>query len=91
VVGIINSFQSIGAAGSASLAVVAPGITEALIATAAGLFAAIPATVAYNYFVGELRHILGDVDQFRVELEEDMIELVSGGNPQAQDTNELGG
>ena len=91
VVGIINSFQSIGAAGSASLAVVAPGIAEALIATAVGLFAAIPATVAYNYFVGELRHILGDVDQFSIELQEDMIELVSGGNAPDQDTTEQGG
>jgi hypothetical protein len=47
--------------------------------------------VAYNHFVGELRHILGDVDQFRVELQEDMIELVSGSNPPAQDTTEQGG
>lgn len=91
VIGIINSFQSIGASGSASLAVVAPGIAEALIATAVGLFAAIPATVAYNYFVGELRHILGDVDQFRVELEEDMIELVSGGQTPDNEPQKKGG
>ena len=51
--GIMGSFQKIGATGMASLAVVAPGISEALIATAIGLFAAIPATVAYNYFVTE--------------------------------------
>ncbi len=90
VVGIINAFQSIGSSGSASLAVVAPGIAEALIATAVGLFAAIPATVAYNHFAAELRHILGDVDQFRVELEEDMIDLVSGGNPHNQPGSEQG-
>lgn len=51
--GIMGSFQKIGATGMASLAVVAPGISEALIATGIGLFAAIPATVAYNYFVTE--------------------------------------
>ena len=48
--GIMTSFRSIGLKGSASLAVVAPGIAEALIATAAGLAAAIPAVVAFNYF-----------------------------------------
>jgi biopolymer transport protein TolQ len=53
--GIMSAFQKIGATGSASLAVVAPGISEALIATGIGLFAAIPATVAYNYFVTELK------------------------------------
>jgi hypothetical protein len=55
VVGIINAFTGIGIAGSASLAVVAPGIAEALIATAVGLFAAIPAAVFYNVFVARLR------------------------------------
>ena len=79
VVGIIDSFHSIGQAGSASLAVVAPGIAEALIATGVGLFAAIPATMGYNRFVGELRHIGSDVEQFRRELEEDVVELVSAG------------
>jgi biopolymer transport protein TolQ len=53
--GIMGSFQKIGATGSASLAVVAPGISEALIATAIGLLAAIPATVAYNHFVTEIK------------------------------------
>lgn len=53
--GIMSSFQNIGATGMASLAVVAPGISEALIATAIGLAAAIPATVAYNYFVTEIK------------------------------------
>ena len=72
VVGIINSFQGIGRAGSASLAVVAPGIAEALIATAMGLFAAIPATVFYNYFVAEMRRITAAVDLFTAELESDL-------------------
>lgn len=55
--GIMSSFQKIGATGMASLAVVAPGISEALIATAIGLLAAIPATVAYNYFITEIKKL----------------------------------
>lgn len=51
VIGIMSSFQDIAKSGSASLAVVAPGISEALFATAMGLFAAIPAVVAYNYLI----------------------------------------
>jgi len=53
--GIMNAFQKIGATGSASLAVVAPGISEALITTAIGLVAAIPAVAAYNYFVTRIK------------------------------------
>jgi biopolymer transport protein TolQ len=53
--GIMSAFQQIGATGSASLAVVAPGSSEALITTAVGLFAAIPATVGYNMFVGKIK------------------------------------
>lgn len=53
--GIMSSFQKIGQTGSASLAVVAPGIAEALIATGVGLAAAIPATIAYNAFVTRIR------------------------------------
>lgn len=53
--GIMTSFHKIGQTGSASLAVVAPGISEALIATAIGLAAAIPAVVLYNHFIAEIR------------------------------------
>lgn len=53
--GIMSAFQNIGNTGAASLAVVAPGISEALITTAVGLAAAIPAVMAYNYFVGKFR------------------------------------
>ncbi len=68
VIGIIDAFQHIGAAGSASLAVVAPGIAEALIATAVGLGAAIPATVAYNHFLGRLRPINDSVALFSAQV-----------------------
>lgn len=53
--GIMSSFHKIGATGNASLAVVAPGISEALVATAIGLAAAIPAVVLYNHFVSKIR------------------------------------
>ncbi len=66
--GIINAFVAIGARGSATLAVVAPGIAEALIATAAGLIAAIPAVVAYNWSNNKLRFIRDDLDNFSLEL-----------------------
>ena len=71
-VGIIGAFQGIGRAGSASLAVVAPGIAEALIATAIGLLAAIPATIFYNYFVGELRGITASIELFAADYEVDL-------------------
>lgn len=57
VIGIMNSFQDIAASGSASLSVVAPGISEALFATAMGLFAAIPAVVAYNYLINKIKRM----------------------------------
>jgi biopolymer transport protein TolQ len=72
VIGIINAFQDIARAGSASLAVVAPGIAEALIATAVGLFAAIPATIFYNHFVGQLRGLHSAIDLFGTEYEGDL-------------------
>jgi len=54
--GVMDSFRGIGLQGSANLAVVAPGISEALIATAAGLAAAIPAVMAYNFFVNRVKY-----------------------------------
>ena len=65
--GIMNSFHGIGERGSASLAVVAPGISEALIATAAGLAAAIPAVVAYNYFVQKITLVEAEMNNFSAE------------------------
>ncbi len=66
--GIMNAFQGIGAAGSASLVVVAPGIAEALIATAAGLAAAIPAVISYNYYLSNARRITIQMEDFSEEL-----------------------
>jgi biopolymer transport protein TolQ len=65
--GIMGSFAAIGATGSTSITAVAPGISEALINTAAGLFAAIPALVAYNAFVQRLRRSRGEMEDFTLE------------------------
>ena len=65
--GIINAFQGIGQAGSTSLAVVAPGIAEALIATAAGLFAAIPAVYFYNHLTQKVKEMATALDDFSLE------------------------
>jgi biopolymer transport protein TolQ len=62
--GIMNSFRNIGAKGAANLATVAPGIAEALVATAIGLVAAIPAVMAYNYFVRRIRVVSADMETF---------------------------
>jgi len=67
VVGITIAFQRIGLTGSTSLAVVGPGISEALIATAAGLFAAIPAVVFYNHFVHRVKDFSAAMDDFSLE------------------------
>lgn len=66
--GIIAAFHGIGQQGSASLAVVAPGISEALIATAAGLGAAIPAVIGYNYFINRVKHWATEMDGFTLDL-----------------------
>lgn len=65
--GIMNSFMSIGVTQSASLATVAPGIAEALVATAAGLAAAIPAVIAYNFFTQQINSIERDLEDFSGE------------------------
>lgn len=66
--GIMNTFQGIGLSGSASLAVVAPGISEALVATAAGLAVAIPAVIAYNYFTDRIRVLDSELQSFSSDL-----------------------
>ncbi len=65
--GIMMSFESIQAAGTAGLAVVAPGIADSLIATAAGLFAAIPAVIAYNYYSNKVRLMVNEMSDFTYE------------------------
>ncbi|MBJ6725620.1 protein TolQ [Geomesophilobacter sediminis] len=66
--GIMTAFQGIGQAGSASLATVAPGIAEALIATAIGLVAAIPAVMGYNHFQQKIKVLISEMDSFSTEL-----------------------
>ncbi len=66
--GIMDSFREIGVRGTTSLAVVAPGISEALIATAIGLATAIPAVLAYNYFLGRLKRILSRMENAAIYL-----------------------
>lgn len=65
--GIMTSFQDIGLKGAANLAVVAPGISEALVATAMGLAAAIPAVVAYNHFSNQIRMIESEMNHFSAD------------------------
>jgi biopolymer transport protein TolQ len=67
VLGIIDAFREIGVQGTASIAAVAPGVAEALVATAAGLFAAIPAVVAYNYFLGRVRKQASRMERFGID------------------------
>ena len=77
--GIMNSFHGIGQKGSASLAMVAPGISEALIATAAGLAVAIPAVIAFNYFMQKIRVIESELQSFSADflniVERDLIQV----------------
>ena len=67
VLGIIRAFQNLSGGGSSSLASVGPGIADALVATAAGLFAAIPAAMAYNHFGHVLKELGGQMDDFALE------------------------
>lgn len=67
VIGIMMAFSQIGAQGSTSLSVVAPGIAEALIATAAGLFAAVPAVYFYNDFSNRVKEFASQMDDFALE------------------------
>ncbi len=66
--GIMNTFRAIGATGSTSILTVAPGIAEALVNTAAGLVAAIPALIAYNHLLGKVRHLSRRMEDFELEM-----------------------
>src|SRR5215469_1936066 len=65
--GVMDAFAGLGDAGTASLRAVAPGIAEALITTAAGLFAAIPAVIAYNHYLSNIRGVASRMDNFASE------------------------
>ncbi len=73
--GVVDAFSGLGTAGSATLRAVAPGISEALITTAAGLFVAVPALVAYNQFTARIRVFASAVDDFCRELLNSMEEI----------------
>jgi biopolymer transport protein TolQ len=68
VVGIIKAFEGLGLEKTASIQAVAPGIADALVATAAGLFAAIPAVIAYNQFLNRIKNVAGEMDDYSAEL-----------------------
>ncbi len=66
--GVMDAFAGLGSAGAASLRAVAPGIAEALITTAAGLFTAIPAVVAYNHYLHDIKELATRMDNFAMEV-----------------------
>ncbi len=65
--GVMDAFSGLGEAGASSLRAVAPGIAEALVATAAGLFTAIPAVIAYNHYLHHIRELAARMDNFTAE------------------------
>jgi biopolymer transport protein TolQ len=82
VMGVVDAFSGLGTAGAATLRAVAPGISEALITTAAGLFVAVPAVVAYNQFSARIRLFASATDDFCRELLNSLEEMSQ--RPQAQ-------
>ena len=85
--GIIDAFHGLGTAGAATLRAVAPGISEALITTAAGLFAAIPAVIAYNILLSQIREFGSRMDDFSLEMM-NTVERSSISRPTAPPVNE---
>jgi biopolymer transport protein TolQ len=78
--GIMDAFTGLGDAGSASLRAVAPGIAEALVTTAMGLFTAIPAVIFYNNFVGDIRDLAQRLDTFALEVTAQVEKAFGNGN-----------
>ena len=76
--GIMDAFMDLGSAGTATLRAVAPGVSEALITTAAGLFAAIPALIAYNQFVHRVRELATATEECALEVTSRAAEVVAG-------------
>lgn len=88
--GIIDAFHGLGTSGAATLRAVAPGISEALITTAAGLFAAIPAVIAYNIFVNQIREFGSRMDDFSLEIL-NAVERPQAASPRAVEAPEYRG
>ncbi|MGA2085406.1 MAG: MotA/TolQ/ExbB proton channel family protein [Terracidiphilus sp.] len=86
VIGIIDAFHGLGTAGAATLRAVAPGISEALITTAAGLFVAVPAVVAYNQFTARIRVFAAATDDFCRELLNLLEEIPARSAPPSRNT-----
>ncbi len=82
VMGVVDAFHGLGTAGAATLRAVAPGISEALITTAAGLFVAVPAVVAYNQFTARIRVLASATDDFCRELLNSLEEIPDRGQVQ---------
>src|SRR6201996_3395154 len=80
IMGIVDAFHGLGTAGAATLRAVAPGVSEALITTAAGLIVAVPAVVAYNQFTARCREFGARMDDFSRELLNSMEEFTLGSN-----------
>ena len=86
VMGVVDAFHGLGTAGAATLRAVAPGISEALITTAAGLFVAVPAVVAYNQFTARIRVLASATDDFCRELLNSLDEIPDRrGSPETQE------
>jgi len=79
--GVMSAFLAMGVKGSASLSVVGPGIAEALITTVAGLASAIPAVIAYNYFLGRIRRLSIDLERLRSSFADRMTREETDGAP----------
>ena len=85
VMGVVDAFHGLGTAGAATLRAVAPGISEALITTAAGLFVAVPAVVAYNQFAARIRVFASATDDFCRELLNSLEEIPARGSAAPRD------
>ena len=90
VMGVLDAFQGLGTAGAATLRAVAPGIAEALITTAAGLFVAVPAVIAYNQFAARIRIFASATDDFCRELLNSLEEIPVRGSGQRDEPQEDG-
>jgi len=89
--GVVDAFAGLGSAGSGTLHAVAPGIAEALITTAAGLFVAVPALIAYNQLTARIRMFASAIDDFSRELLNSLEEIpVRGAQGPAQSTRAMG-